>query len=75
VPDWDVDKAIDVMDQARIGYCIVLSVSSPFLHFSDQSETPALGRTINDSAVEIVSRYPKRFGATMTRHYRTMMRP
>jgi 6-methylsalicylate decarboxylase len=64
VPGWEVGQAIEVMDQAGIG-CGMLSVSSPFLHFLDQAETPALCRTINDSAAEIVTQNPIRFGAIM----------
>ena len=64
VPGWEVGQAIEVMDQAGIG-CGMLSVSSPFLHFLDQAETPALCRTINDSAAEIVTQNPTRFGAMM----------
>jgi 6-methylsalicylate decarboxylase len=50
VPGWEVGQAIEVIYQAGIG-CGMLSVSSPFLHFLDQAETPALCRTINDSAL------------------------
>jgi 6-methylsalicylate decarboxylase len=64
VPEWNVDEALEVMDQAGID-CGMLSVSSPFLHFLDQAETPALCREINDAAVEIVRRNPTRFGAMM----------
>jgi 6-methylsalicylate decarboxylase len=64
IPHWDADQAIEAMNEGDIG-CAMLSVSSPFLHFVEQAQTPALCRTINDSAAEIVANHPARFGAMM----------
>lgn len=70
LPEWSVEAAIEVMDTAGVA-AAVLSVSSPRVHFGDDS--PArnqsardLARHVNDEGAQVVARTPSRFGLAAT---------
>jgi hypothetical protein len=66
LPGWSVAAALDVMGAAGIS-APVLSISSPGVHFGDDSleENRAardLARHVNDAGAEIAASQPGRFG-------------
>jgi len=66
LPGWSVAAALDVMGAPGIS-AAVLSLSSPGVHFGDDSlgENRAardLARHVNDAGAEIVTCQPSRFG-------------
>jgi predicted TIM-barrel fold metal-dependent hydrolase len=60
-PNWSVDDHLQLMDEQRIQRAI-LSISSPGVHFGDDSAAAALGRHVNDFAADVVGEHPQRFG-------------
>ncbi|MFI5754991.1 amidohydrolase family protein [Streptomyces sp. NPDC051569] len=61
VPSWSASGALRLMDELGIG-AMVLSVSSPGVHFGDDAKARALARQVNDEGAEIVAGHPDRFG-------------
>lgn len=60
-PQWSVDEHLALMDRHDIDRS-VLSVSTPGVHFGDDSAARRLARRINTYASEVVARHPDRFG-------------
>jgi predicted TIM-barrel fold metal-dependent hydrolase len=60
-PTWSVETHLELMDCSGIDTA-VLSVSSPGVHFGDDSAARALGRRLNDFAASVVADHPSRFG-------------
>ncbi|MGW7530008.1 amidohydrolase family protein [Streptomyces sp. NPDC054783] len=66
LPEWSCDAALEVMAQNGVS-AAVLSISSPGVHFGDESVAPnpaarALSQHVNDSGAQTVARAPARFG-------------
>jgi predicted TIM-barrel fold metal-dependent hydrolase len=66
LPAWSVDAALDVMAATDVA-AAVLSISSPGVHFGDDSTAPnasarALAAHVNDAGALMVARQPARFG-------------
>ena len=60
-PRWTAREHIDLMDRAGIQKAI-LSISSPGVHFGDDTAARALATDANDAAAAIVHAHPERFG-------------
>ena len=58
---WSVQSALDYMDRCNIGTGI-MSVSTPSVNFLPVAESIALARRLNDSAAQVASDNPGRFG-------------
>ncbi|MBK1787543.1 amidohydrolase family protein [Prauserella cavernicola] len=61
IPDWDPDAALAVMDRTGIA-AMLLSVSSPGVHFGDDEAARRLARSVNDEGAALVAQSPHRFG-------------
>ena len=61
LPRWTADEHLDLMDRAGIQKAI-LSISSPGVHFGDDTAARALATAVNDAAAAIVDAHPQRFG-------------
>lgn len=61
-PTWTPELSLEVMDRNGIGSAIT-SISVPGTHFGDDAKARSLSRRCNDYSAEIISRWPKRFGA------------
>ena len=61
-PIWTPELSMEVMDRNGIGSAIT-SISVPGTHFGDDAKARSLSRRCNDYSAEIISRWPKRFGA------------
>ncbi len=66
LPNWSVQSALEVMAQAGVT-AAVLSISSPGVHFGDDSLHPdqaarELARHVNDAGARIVTDRPDAFG-------------
>lgn len=59
-PEWNMDMQMEYMEQAQIRHA-VLSLSSPHPWFGDGGFSAELCRIINESAAEIVRKYPEQF--------------
>ena len=60
-PRWTACEHLDLMDRAGIQKAI-LSISSPGVHFGDDTAARALAADVNDAAAAIVHAHPGRFG-------------
>ncbi|GAS93856.1 amidohydrolase 2, precursor [Mycolicibacterium canariasense] len=70
MPDWSVEAALDVMGRSGIA-AAVLSVSSPGVHFGDDSiganaAARALAAHVNDVGAQLVTARPAIFGLAAT---------
>jgi predicted TIM-barrel fold metal-dependent hydrolase len=60
-PTWSVDDHLALMAETRTGRAI-LSISSPGVHFGDDSAAAELARHVNEFAAGVVGEHPDRFG-------------
>jgi hypothetical protein len=60
-PTWSAETHLELMDRSGIDTA-VLSVSSPGMHFGDDSAARVLARRLNDFAASVVADHPGRFG-------------
>jgi 6-methylsalicylate decarboxylase len=60
-PEWTPQSHIELMDKAGIEKSY-LSLSSPGVHFGDDSTARALAREVNDAGAAVKRDYPQRFG-------------
>lgn len=65
LPKWSAQSAIEQMDRYDIGAAL-LSISSPGVHFGDDSAARLLARSVNEDGARAVQDYPKRFGLFAT---------
>lgn len=70
LPAWSADAALEVMAQTGVA-AAVLSISSPGVHFGDDSigadhAARSLAKEVNDSGARLVARWPDRFGLSAT---------
>jgi 6-methylsalicylate decarboxylase len=61
-PRWSLDGAIAYLDEARIDVAVP-SISTPGVHFGDDSAARILARRVNEYLAEIKRDRPDRFGA------------
>jgi 6-methylsalicylate decarboxylase len=61
IPEWTTETALSTMEQTGIA-AMLLSVSSPGVHFGDDAAARELARAVNDDGAEIVAAHPRRFG-------------
>lgn len=61
IPDWSEELALDTMGRLDVDVA-VLSISSPGVHFGDDTRAADLARAVNEEAVRIRERHPSRFG-------------
>jgi predicted TIM-barrel fold metal-dependent hydrolase len=61
-PEWSPERALDVMDANGIALALT-SLAQPGVQFGDPQRADALARRCNEYAMELCSRWPKRFGA------------
>jgi predicted TIM-barrel fold metal-dependent hydrolase len=61
IATWSAETHLDLMDRSGIDTA-VLSVSSPGVHFGDDSPARVLARRLNDFAASVVADHPGRFG-------------
>jgi predicted TIM-barrel fold metal-dependent hydrolase len=59
-PTWSVDDHIQLMDDNRIGQS-VLSISSPGVHFGDDTAAAELARHVNEFAAAVAAEHRPRF--------------
>jgi predicted TIM-barrel fold metal-dependent hydrolase len=64
-PEWTPQIALEVMDAHGIAVALT-SLAQPGVGFGTQASAQALARRCNDSAAELVARWPSRFGAFAT---------
>jgi 6-methylsalicylate decarboxylase len=60
-PTWTVDDHLALMDETRTGRAM-LSISSPGVHFGDDSAAADLARHVNEFAAGVVGEHGDRFG-------------
>jgi 6-methylsalicylate decarboxylase len=60
-PEWNPQTHLELMDRAGIEKSY-LSMSSPGVHFGDDSAARALAREVNDAGATVKRDYPQRFG-------------
>jgi predicted TIM-barrel fold metal-dependent hydrolase len=61
LPAWSVSEALSTMDRLGIG-TLLLSISSPGIHFGDDAAARSLARLANEGGAQLVRNYPGRFG-------------
>ncbi|MFL5865342.1 MAG: amidohydrolase family protein [Solirubrobacteraceae bacterium] len=61
-PRWSLEGAIAYLDEAGIDIAVA-SISTPGVHFGDDSEARILARRVNEYLAEIKGDRPDRFGA------------
>lgn len=61
IPSWSEAEALATMDRLGIATAF-LSISSPGVRLGDPAAAAALARRTNETAADIVRRYPGRFG-------------
>jgi predicted TIM-barrel fold metal-dependent hydrolase len=61
LPPWDEKKALRAMDRFGVSTAI-LSISSPGVHFGDDSQARTLARRLNEEGTRLIEEYPNRFG-------------
>jgi predicted TIM-barrel fold metal-dependent hydrolase len=62
IPEWDEASMLGLMDQLGVATAM-LSISSPGVHFGDDSKARALSRRINEEARRLADAHPGRFGS------------
>jgi 6-methylsalicylate decarboxylase len=60
-PSWDADEHLALMDRGGIDKAY-LSVSSPGVHFGDDTAARDIARTVNECGAALRTKYPLRFG-------------
>ncbi|MFD8201519.1 amidohydrolase family protein [Streptomyces sp. NPDC059701] len=60
-PSWSAETHLELMDRCGIERSM-LSVSSPGIHFGDDSAARALAREVNEAGADTVREHPGRFG-------------
>jgi hypothetical protein len=61
LPPWNENKALRAMDRFGVSTAI-LSISSPGVHFGDDSRARDLARRLNEEGTRLIKEYPNRFG-------------
>lgn len=61
IPGWSAEEHLETMDRLRVTRSY-LSISSPGVHFGDDTAAADLARRCNDEAAELTARHPGRFG-------------
>jgi predicted TIM-barrel fold metal-dependent hydrolase len=61
LPPWDTNAALAMMDGLKIRTAL-LSISSPGVHFGDDSAARKLARVVNEEGAKAVMDHPGRFG-------------
>ena len=61
VPAWSEQSALAAMDQLGVGKSY-LSISSPGVHFGDDTAARALARQVNEEGARLARAHPDRFG-------------
>jgi predicted TIM-barrel fold metal-dependent hydrolase len=61
LPEWSPESALELMDSAGIETAL-LSVSSPGVHFGDDTRAADLARHVNEAGAQVASDHPGRFG-------------
>ena len=61
LPEWSAAEHVDVMDRLGISTSL-LSISSPGVHFGDDTAARALAREVNEDGRRAVADHPGRFG-------------
>jgi 6-methylsalicylate decarboxylase len=64
-PDWTPELALELMDRHGIAVALT-SLAQPGVGFGTQDSAHALARRCNESAAELIARWPRRFGAFAT---------
>ena len=64
-PDWSPQLVLELMDHHGVELALT-SLAQPGVGFGTQESGQALARRCNDYAAEMVTRWPKRFGAFAT---------
>jgi predicted TIM-barrel fold metal-dependent hydrolase len=60
-PRWNAAEHLDLMDRAGIATAL-LSISSPGVHFGEDTAARALASHVNDAGADVVRVHPDRFG-------------
>ncbi len=60
-PKWNPELALEAYEKFGIATGI-LSISSPGVHYGDDTAARRLARAVNDAGAEVIARYPSRFG-------------
>jgi predicted TIM-barrel fold metal-dependent hydrolase len=60
-PRWNAREHLDLMNHTGVA-AAMLSISSPGVHFGDDSAARTLASQVNDAGAEIVRAHPGRFG-------------
>jgi len=61
LPEWSITEALATMDRLNISTAF-LSISSPGVHFGNDSAARILSRQVNEEAANLVKTYRGRFG-------------
>lgn len=61
IPEWDEAVMLSLMDRLGVATAM-LSISSPGVHFGDDTKARALSRRVNEEARRLVNAHPGRFG-------------
>ncbi|WP_144140783.1 amidohydrolase family protein [Paraburkholderia sp. BCC1884] len=61
LPEWDIAQALDLMDCMQV-QTQMLSISSPGVHFGDDTAARKLSRFVNEQGAQAMRDYPERFG-------------
>jgi predicted TIM-barrel fold metal-dependent hydrolase len=62
IPEWDERLHLDFMKRSGISKSY-LSISSPGVHFGDDTKAIALAQQVNDLAANLTERFPDNFGS------------
>jgi 6-methylsalicylate decarboxylase len=60
-PEWSPESALETYDQLGIATGM-LSISSPGVHYGDDSAARRLARRVNEVGADTVAKFPTRFG-------------
>ena len=60
-PTWTPENHLALMDRCGIRRAF-LSISSPGVHFGDDSAAARLAEHVNDAGIQLMQRWPERFG-------------
>jgi hypothetical protein len=61
LPNWSPKEALAAMDRLGVETAF-LSISSPGVHFGDDTAARTLARQVNEEGARLVREYPGRFG-------------